>query len=258
VRVEGRSVRPRVYRLPGPSTGVPAGLFPVAQAASRNTPDAGWVGRRMAGARERLVSVAVAWLCGSVDPSAALAELPAELVLDAIDDANVADQPVHDRVSLLHLAVHAPRVRVRSQVAASLEKLPGDAGFAAEGLIAVLAGDPSERVRVAAGRALAGFLSRCPPAERVELLSRWALSERATDRAAIARALAERGPVLLSDVAVEQLASDSVGEVRAAAFEAAAARFDELPATYLKIARAGTADDDVRVRELAHRMLRRA
>jgi HEAT repeat protein len=211
----------------------------------------------MAGARERLLSVAVAWLCGTVDPTAALAELPPELILDAIEDAEVASQPLHDRVSLLHLASHDPRVRVRSQVAASLATLPTEAGSATEGLIAILASDPAERVRQAAGRALASLLRRSSPAERVELLSRWTLSERATDRAAIARALAERLPVLLGDVAIEQLATDSVREVRAAAFDAALARFDELPATYLKLARAGANDEDGRVRELAHRMLRR-
>src|SRR5690242_16814955 len=124
----------------------------------------------MAGARERLLSVAVAWLCGTVDPTAALAELPPELVLDAIDD-EARDEALHDRVSLLHLVSHDPRVRVRSQVAASLEKLPSEAGFATEVLIGMLARDPAERVRVAAGRAMAALLARSTPVERVEVLS---------------------------------------------------------------------------------------
>jgi HEAT repeat protein len=212
----------------------------------------------MAGARERLLSVAVAWLCGTVDPAAALAGLPPELVLDAIDDSDALNAALHDRVSLLQLASHDPRVRVRSQVAASLEKLPSEAGFATEALIGALAADPAERVRVAAGRALAGLLSQSTPVERVEVLSRWVLSERPTDRAAIARALGARVPVLLCDVAIEQLAADTAREVRAAAMEAAAARFDELPATYLKLARAAAADGDGRVREIAMRILHRA
>ena len=212
----------------------------------------------MPGARERLLSVAVAWVCGTVDPAAALAELPPELVLEAIDDPDARNEALHDRVSILHLASHDPRVRVRSQVAASLQELPTEAGFATEVLIGVLARDPAERVRVAAGRAMASLLARSKPVERVEILSRWALSERPTDRAAIARALAERVPVLLSDVAIEQLAADPVREVRAAALEAAAARFDEQPAAYVKLARVAAIDDDGRVRDIAQRILHRA
>jgi HEAT repeat protein len=212
----------------------------------------------VAGARERLLSVAVAWLCGTVDPTAALAELAPELVLDAIDDPEMRNEALHDRVSLLHLASHDPRVRVRSQVAASLQKLPSEAGFATEMLIGMLARDPAERVRVAAGRAMASLLTRSTPVERVEVLSRWVLSERPSDRAAIARALAERVPVLLCDVAIEQLAADPVREVRAAALEAAAARFEEQPGAFVKLARVAASDDDVRVRDLAHRILHRA
>jgi hypothetical protein len=216
---------------------------------------------------KRLASIWVASCCGLADPAAALAQVPADLVIDSVEDAS-ADDGDYDRApwhpddlgALLQLVSRDPRVQVRERVAELAGSFPqrtGTAGTTAQQVLSALCADPSSRVRVAAGRGLARLLQASSPVERIELISTWATSSHAHRRAAIARALCAATPMFVTDLAIEQLANDGATEVRSAALEAAAAHFEDAPSIYARIAQARSDDSDPGVRYAARRLLMR-
>jgi hypothetical protein len=113
-------------------------------------------------------------------------------------------------------------------------------------------------VRLAASHGLARAIQRATPVDRIELVSQWALSESALERAAIARALADPVPVFMLDLVVEHLTYDSDAEVRKSVAQAAAAHFHEDPASYARIAERLAGDPEVSVRSAARELLARA
>jgi HEAT repeat protein len=207
---------------------------------------------------KRLASIWVASFCGVVDPSAALAEVPADLVIDSMEDADRTPWHPEDLGALLQLVSRDPRVQVRARVA----ELAGSVWrsvplAAAQDVLAALCCDPSARVRAAAARGLARVIERAAPADRIELISAWTASAQPQRRAAVARALCAPTPMFVTDLAIEQLAGDPVAEVRSAALEAAAAHFQEAPSIYARIAEARSQDEDEGVRHAARRLLMR-
>jgi hypothetical protein len=214
---------------------------------------------------KRLASIWVASCCGLADPAAALAQVPADLVIDSVEDASSDDvdrSPWHpdDLGALLQLVSHDPRVQVRERVAELAGSFPhrtATAVVTAQVVLSELSCDPSSRVRVAAGRGLSRLLEAAAPVERIELISAWATSTDAHRRAAIARALSSATPMFVTDLAIEQLSGDAAAEVRIAALEAAAAHFDEAPSIYARIAQARSDDADPGVRYAARRLLMR-
>lgn len=211
------------------------------------------------GVLKRLASIWVASCCGVVDPSAALAQVPADLVIDSMEeDTDCSPWHPEDLGALLQLVSHDPRVQVRTRVAELAGERWHDLPLpvANEALIA-LAGDPSARVRAAVGRGLAQLIARSAPADRIELVSAWSTSDEPQRRAAIARALCAPTPMFVTDLAIEQLAADPVADVRAAALDAAAAHFEQAPRLYAEIAQARSEDPDPGVRYAARRLLMR-
>jgi hypothetical protein len=214
---------------------------------------------------KRLASIWVASCCGFADPAAALAQVPADLVIDSVEDASADDAdhtPWHpdDLGALLQLVRHDPRVQVRERVAELAGSFPYRTATAvdtAQQVLSALCADPSSRVRAAAGRGLARLLEASTPVERIELISTWATSGDHHHRAAIARALSASTPMFVTDLAIEQLANDRATEVRGAALEAAAAHFDDAPSVYARIAQAHSDDPDAGVRYAARRLLMR-
>jgi hypothetical protein len=212
------------------------------------------------GVLKRLASIGIAASCGLVDPKAALAELPANLVIESVesaDDDRTRWAP-EDLGALLRLVSHDPRVQVRERVA----ELTGSLWLAvapgtAHQVLSALSSDASARVRAAAGRGLMLVLERAAPADRIELISAWATDDDPHRRAAVAHALSVPLPMFITDLAIEQLANDTEAEVRNAAMAAAEAHFHEAPTVYAAIAQAHTDDEDARVRHAARRLLMR-
>jgi HEAT repeat protein len=209
---------------------------------------------------KRLASIAFAVSCGTLEPAAALAELPAGLVIESVEDVD-ADRDrwkPDDLRALLQLVSHDPRVPVRERVAEVAGSLwhaasPG----AAQQVLSTLSEDVSSRVRAAAGRGLMRVLEQSSPQERIELVSAWATDDDPHRRAAIAYALSAALPLFITDLAIEELSGDADPEVRAAALAAAATHFDEAPRVYARIAEARLDDADPRVRYAARRLLMR-
>jgi len=207
---------------------------------------------------KRLASIWVASCCGLVDPTSALAEVPAELVINSMEDADRMPWPPDDLGALLQLVSRDPRVQVRARVAELAGSVWRNAPLeAAHEVLVLLCTDPSARVRAAAGRGLAQLIERSAPADRIELISAWSTSSDLHRRTAIARALCAQCPMFVTDLAIEQLASDESAEVRSAALDAAAAHFAEAPSIYAAIAQARSLDEDEGVRHAARRLLMR-
>jgi HEAT repeat protein len=207
---------------------------------------------------KRLASIWVASCCGMVDPTNALAELPAELVIDSMEDVERTPFQPDDLGALLQLVSRDPRVQVRARAAELAGSVWRNVPLpVAQEVLLRLSGDPSARVRAAAGRGLAQVIERAAPADRIELISEWSTSTDPDRRVAIARALCAQCPMFVTDLAIEQLASDPNAEVRAAALEAAAAHFVEAPTVYAAIAQSRSLDEDEGVRHAARRLLMR-
>jgi hypothetical protein len=157
--------------------------------------------------------------------------------------------------SLLARVAKDSRVVVRERIAEAAAKLALRSVDEAEHLIQKLCADVSPRVRRAAARSLRAVLAEAPPLWRLEIVSRWALSPRASERAAIARALRSHTAVFVSDLALEELSGDRDPHVRALAARAMAHRFHEAPKAYRRILGRLCADPDPRVARTARRLL---
>ena len=198
----------------------------------------------------QLAAIAIAAGTGVFEPAASLLSIPESVIIDLVEESD-------DDLKRRYLALLAKdaRTRVRERVAQAVvtlaERQPADA----EELIRGLCGDVSPRVRAAAGRSLASMLASAPPFERLAIVGRWTLSPRASERAAIARAMQTRTPVFVSDLALEELSSDPAPDVRAAAARAIARRIHEAPDAYARTLTRLTSDPDTRVERTARRLL---
>ena len=99
------------------------------------------------------------------------------------------------------------------------------------------------------------MLAAAPPLDRPAIVGRWTLATRASERAAIARALRSRTPVFVSDLALEELSTDPDPTVRASAARAMAHRIHEAPVAYARTLSRLTEDIDPRVERTARRLL---
>jgi hypothetical protein len=150
-----------------------------------------------------------------------------------------------------------PRPPVRSQAAQAAVAWWPTAGERAFEVIGTLSADESPEVRAAAIRALVTLLESASLRERVEHVCEWATSDEIAKRSAIAAALCAPIPVMVADLAIEQLAHDSEPQIRRAALQAAEARVQEDPQNYLRIARELNTDSDRQVRQAAERLIER-
>lgn len=206
---------------------------------------------------KHLATLSMAVACGVV-PGASLLRIPAEVVTALMEEVeNDLDFSSDDRKRVLGLLSDDPRVLVRKRVAEASLALWPKASDAAQQLLKKLVNDPSRQVRAAAARALSTGLSLSPPIERVELVCKWTVSEGSEERAAVAKALSSATPLLVTDMAVEQLASDADAHVRRGAIRAAAFHFDENPELYRQIALSLVSDTNREVRRVARRLLAR-
>jgi hypothetical protein len=143
-------------------------------------------------------------------------------------------------------------------VADAAPGLAGGSFSGAEGVLRTLADDPEPEVRETVAAALSRLVDGAPAADRFEIVSRWSLSERVSERRAAARVLASCAPAF-GDVAIlAHLAGDAHREVRRNALQAVRARFAQdrpvLEATAVPALR----DPDRKVRRMARRLLARA
>jgi hypothetical protein len=197
----------------------------------------------------KLAALAVAAGAGFVEPAGILRRIPEQAIIELVDEA---DEEVP--TSLLSLLARDARASVRKRVAERTPVLASVSVGEAERLVQALCADPSPEVRAEAARGLVSVLEASPPLSRLELVSRWALSERVGERMAIARTLRSHVAVFVSDLALEELSNDESPEVRAVAARAMAHRRAEAPDTYER-ALARLADDpEARVQRTARRL----
>lgn len=202
-----------------------------------------------------LVSFAVS--TGGIDPGPSLIRVPADVLLELVDDVDQLEGELADRRRILSLLARDRRVAVRAQVARTAAALWSEARDDCQRMLHQLADDSSPRVRAAAGVGLARVLEHAGPLERVSLVAEWALAPSPERRATLAVALARPVPVFIESVAIEHLANDARVEIRRLALWAARRRALDAPAAYRRIALTRTADDDLCVRRSARRLLDR-
>lgn len=209
------------------------------------------------GLLKHLASLSVALGTGLAEPAVTLAQVPQELLEDAADEVDEPDWQVEDRKRLFLLLVRDSRPGIRLRVAELADSLwPTEAETALD-LLRRLANDEDPDVREAVAIGVERALRRAAPLERIGLVGAWATSESVGERAAIAGALRGSVPVLVADVAIEQLAADPSPEVRRCALAAAAGHFDEAPTAYRRIIARLAADTERPIRQRALRILER-
>lgn len=206
---------------------------------------------------KRLAALSIAAAAGLTNPSAALLRFPSEILTQVVEDAADLEWMGEDRRRLLDLLACDQRVSVRRRVAEVTGSLAAGHSDGMLEILKRLARDESVRVRAAAGQGLAAVLANVAPVERVQIVCEWALSGEAFERAAVARALSDRTPVLVTDMVIGQLAADPHPEVRLHALKAATVHFDEDPEGYACVARACLSDPDRATRRTARRLVSR-
>ena len=216
-------------------------------------------GNLMRGQRllRHLVALSIAFGAGTANASE-LAELPSEVLADLVAEVEQSDADRATKLGVLKLLSGDVRADVRARVAEAAACLWPDSKDQSLELVRSLAHDGSTKVRAAAANGLTRILYLASPAERVELVCNFAVAETPAERLALARALSSRVPVLVADLAIEQLANDDDPEIRAAAIRAGLQRIDEHPQIYRRLATERAADSDRNVRRAAKRLLGRA
>ncbi len=204
-----------------------------------------------------LVALSIALGAGTAS-AAELAELPSEVLSDLVSEVEQSDTDETTKLGVLKLLARDTRGDVRARVAEAAACLWPESREAALELLRKLAHDSSMKVRVAAANGLTRVLYLASPSERVEVVCDFAVAEAPAERLAMARALSSRVPVLVADLALQELATDTVPEIRAAALRAAQQRLEEGPATYRRLAEERITDSDRNVRRAARRLLGRA
>jgi hypothetical protein len=205
-----------------------------------------------------LVALSIALGAGNAGAAAALEELPGEVLSDLVSDVEQSDSDKSTKLAVLNLLALDSRDEVRARVAEAASCLWPHGKLEALELLRTLARDRAAKVRAAAANGLTRVLYLASPAERVELVCNWTVEDASAERMAIARALSSQVPVLVADLALEQLSNDADPEIRAAALRAAQQRFGEDPRTYRRLAEERTTDPDRAVRRAARRLLGQA
>jgi hypothetical protein len=211
-------------------------------------------GQRLFG---HLVALSIALGTGTAGASE-LAELPSEVLADIVSEVEQSETDRDTRLGVLRLLSRDARGDVRARVAEAAACLWPDGKEEALELVRSLAHDGSPKVRAGAANGLSRALYLASPAERIEVVCNFAIAEAPAERLAMARALSSSVPVLVADLALQQLASDAQPEIRAAALRAALNRLEEDPATYRRLAEELVTDSDRNVRRAARRLLARA
>jgi hypothetical protein len=172
---------------------------------------------------------------------------------------------LEDRSALLNAVDSADRkaVRARDAVDALLSRAnlnsatEAAASFRdrAEALVKRMAESGVASVRVGAAAAFGRLLELSPPAWRIELVCRWALSDHLTERTTVARALSLPTPVFVADLAISELSRDPSPLVRTAVVRAVGSHFRSDPETFARIARDLMNDTEPPVRTAAREQL---
>lgn len=166
-----------------------------------------------------LAATSMAIATGAPSP-AALAEIPIDVVDDVVEDSESWD--IDDREQLLRVLAHDHRAAVRGVVS----------------------------------QELADLLHESTSFERIDVIDRWAGSEHAEERVALAHALSRQPlPSIVTDLAIRILAHDTNAHVRRAAVSAAATQLTLAPTVYDSVLRGLANDRERRVRHLARRIL---
>jgi HEAT repeat protein len=174
--------------------------------------------------------------------------LPPELVADWVE----ADLDYEPEITPLSAVESADRAAGRARVAvATAWQRSKEQG---EALVKTWTRDESRAVRIGAAAALGRILELASPVERIELVCRWAMSEAACERTALARALGLATPVFVADLAIAELARDASAEVRVAVLRALHTHFHEDPETFARLHAELCEDPEPGVRRAARQL----
>jgi len=193
---------------------------------------------------------------GCAMPATGLLHVPAEVVVDLVDDTENLSWRGEDKQLLLNLLANDPRASIRARVAESAGTLWTNSKDDTNRLLRRLAGDPAAEVQWAAARGLTRVLEVAAPVDRLQTVCAWTTSPHRAEREAVARALCHPTQILAADLAISSLAADADPRVRRHAARAAAVRFHENPTHYARLAADLASDPDSRVRRSARRLLR--
>ncbi len=205
-----------------------------------------------------LIAATLGLLSNFPDADPSFSELPEPYIEALVDEVQSADLASPGRKDLLRRLARDGRDVVRVRVADAAGRLWRDDPECGLSILRRLACDPIARVRAAAARSLGFFIERAPAPLRAAVESEWAAASAQGERVALGLALGEAKPSWLTDLALEELASDPSGRVRWAALRAAEAHLHLDPAAYVRLALAHIGDPDRHVRKSARRLLRRA
>jgi hypothetical protein len=201
-----------------------------------------------------LVALSIAFGAGTAS-AAELDALPSEVISDLVAEVEQSDTDRGTKLGVLRLLARDSRADVRVRVAEAAACLWHESKEEALDLVRLLAHDGSPKVAAAAANGLTRMLYLASPAERIELVCNFAIADAPAERLAMARALSSRVPVLVADLALQQLSSDAEPEIRATALRSAQQRMKEDPATYRRMAEERITDSDRTVRRAARRLL---
>lgn len=204
---------------------------------------------------KRLAAASISLSAGTASAETLFDDMPQEVLDDVMDEVADGKAGPDDRARFLRLLAEHPRLETRLFVVDGLGPLFDERPDDALALLERLARDRTLEVRLAAAETMADVVRRAKPAERIEIVCRWSLSEDAPLRAAAARVLAAPTPVFVTDLAITQLASDPHPEVRLLALRAAERHFDENPDEYRTLGAKHVADTDPAVRSVARALL---
>jgi hypothetical protein len=202
-----------------------------------------------------LAGVALAFAAGTVDPAPELRKVPESLLGDIVEEVEEAEWQPEARNRMLDLLTHDPRPMVRVRVSEAVVSVWNEVPDQAVVMLRRLVDDESGLVRAAAAAGLADVLARASVIERVALVAEWTISEKPTERLALARALCASTPVLIGDLAIDQLTRDPEPTIRRWALMAANSHLEDNPALYATLAHELLEDPDAEVRATARRIL---
>ena len=190
--------------------------------------------------------------------SGQLEQVPGELFVEVLTDADEPAWHPEDRTRLLQVLARDQRAPVRVAVGEALAANPVELGAGVTDVIQGLVLDDVPPVHSSGLHAWACCLQATPVLQRIQRVAQWALSEHDAQRHAAAWALA--GPMELpaADVILTYLASDRVAPVRRTTLETVRTRFELQPEFVHSVASLAVNDPVRRVRKLARGMLTRS
>jgi hypothetical protein len=187
-----------------------------------------------------------------------LGMIPEPIIEELLGEIDSEKWTYKDLISFAELLSEDPRKQIRRHAARLFINLQPDfLSSNPEPIFAKMAQDKDPVVRSTLAWGLAQWLSHLNGLQRTNLVLEWVLSNNASLRQIVAKALSWEVNTLGVDLAIEHLANDQNANVRTAVVEAVENRVQDNPALYSGILSRLTSDKAPSVRKSARRAARR-